>query len=291
MREDFETTPPDASPCTLRQLSTYVEIAARAEPVRALLAERGLRLHPASQLSKIMREAQRVSEDFSAGRPLHKPRGLLHLAHASRITAAILQVGRQAGALECLRRMTSGLIDPSERERSAAKDAFWEIDLAARLQRMGLDVQMGEPDLVITIDGEHYPVACKNIYSETGVKDQMRRGVKQLERFGAPGLVAFSIDELTPAASVFVAPNEATARASLTHLNLAFIQRHRENLQRFVVEGRCHGVMVNVCVVTDLEATSQRLNTQSETTVWTLSGDHAPKSSAFATFRKIIADG
>lgn len=160
----------------IEDVSTYDEISAKGKAVRDLLIDLGIRLHRDSELAKLLREADRVAIDFAEERTLHAIEGLLRTAHVNRLASAILAVGHQPAARECLSRMTSGTLDPSERSTSSGKDALWEIELAAKLQLQGLPASLAEPDLVLDLDGERYPIACKKVYSETGVGAQMRKG-------------------------------------------------------------------------------------------------------------------
>src|SRR5690606_16882739 len=110
-----------------------------------------------------------------------------------------------------------------------------------------------DPDLVINLACERYPVACKKIHSERGVEAQMRKGVQQLARFGAPGLVAFNADDLTPANSIFVSRDTRTAGDHLADLNRDFVDRNQRVLERYVADGRCHGILVTTSIVADLQ--------------------------------------
>lgn len=145
---------------------------------------------------------------------------------------------------------------------------------------------MTRSPLVITIGSERYPVACKKVHSERGVEAQMRKGVKQLAAFGAPGLVAFDVSDLTPANSIFVSTDTRTAGDQLADINRDFVARNQRKLDRFVADGRCHGVLVTTSVVADLAASAPGLNNFSQTTIWTLSPPHQPTS---PTFHAIVA--
>jgi len=266
----------------LKQISTYDEIAAKGQSVRRLLSDLRIALHRDSALSTLLRDADRIANDFMSAKKAQSALEVTRLAHANRVATAILAVGRDPGAQDCLRRMTGGTMDLSQRTTSAGKDALWEIELAEKFATLGLGVELTEPDIVLRVGGQPYPVACKKIYSERGVEAQMRKGAKQLERYGSPGLVAFNIDDLTPASSIFVSDNSRLAGDSLAMLNRSFVDRHRPVLERFVADGRCHGVLVTTNVVADLTLTAPRINNFSQTTVWTLSAPHDPKSNTFA---------
>lgn len=194
------------------------------------------------------------------------------LAHALRVASAILGVGRDPGAHECLRRMTSGEMDLAARTTSQGKDALWELELTDQLQRRGFAVRLAEPDIVLEHEGGDYALAAKRVYSERGVKAQMRKGVQQIERAGSPGLVAFNIDEQTPPGTVLESTDPRAAGDFLAGLNRKFIDRHVHEFAEFVARNRCHGVMVTTNVVADLKRSTPRIVTYSETTIWTLGG-------------------
>lgn len=261
--------------------STYDEIAALSQQVLDLLTQEKINLHRNSALGVLLREAKRQAATYSANEPLEDFAGLVRTAHANRVASAILGLGREPGARECLRRVASGTLDLSDRTTSHSKDALWEIELAYLFKRNRFKVEIAEPDLVINVSGERYPVACKKIYSEKGVEAQMRKGVKQLTKFGVPGLVAFNIDDLTPEHSIFISIDARVAGDHLANMNRDFIDRHRRVFDRYVADGRCHGVLVTTNVVADLQKAQQRLNTYAQTTIWTLSMPHTPKSQAF----------
>lgn len=287
LRERLSMAPLDRGP-DVTEVSTYDQIEERAYRVQALLVRLGIPLHRDSDLSTLLRGVARVAKDFREGSPQHEAEALVKAAEANRIASAILEVGEEPAARECLRRMTSGPMNNSVRGAAPGKDAFWEIELTAYLRSKGLAASLAEPDVVVEVFGERYPLACKKIHSEKGVETQVRRGVQQLERFGALGLVALSIDQLTPPSSIFVSTDTRTAGDHLAAINRDFIERNRPRLERFVSDRRCHGLLVMNNVVADLQENSPRLNSMSGTTIWTLSGPYHPTSPSFAEIVRVL---
>jgi hypothetical protein len=268
---------------SLRDVTTYEAIADRCARVRAVLSERGVRLHRDSELAKLLRGAEQVARKFSDAAGGTSAEEAMRIAHADRIALAVLDVGEKDDAHECLRRMCSGPMDLAARGVSPGKDALWEVDLAAMLRRQGIACRMAEPpDLVLTLAGQPYPVACKAVHSEKGVEAQVRKGVKQLQAFGRPGVVALNIDETTPANSLYISPNAAAAGDGLAELNRRFLERHARRWHDYVRDGRLHAVTVTVNVVADLTESAPRINRYSQTAVWTLAPPHAPDSAQFS---------
>lgn len=273
----------------LKLVSTYDEIADRARAAREKYTDLGIPLHSASELARLLAEADRVAADFREDRPLHSDRALVRVAHANRVASSILEVCDDVGSHECLRRMASGEMDLSGRARSQAKDALWEVELAARLKTLGLSPRFLEPDLVLTIDGQDYGVACKNINSEAAVELAMRKGVQQIEASRRKGIVAMNIESLTPADSILVSGNERLAGMHLATLNRAFIDRNEPQLHRYLRTRRCDAVLVTTSVVAVLESDAPRLNAYSQATLWHLP-DPAPTSPAFLGLKRHLSN-
>ena len=253
----------------IEEVASDEQVIHRCHEVRELLASRNIRLHRDSELSKLLRDADQVARSSLDKQPSRRTRQLVRAAYANRVASAIVSVGKDEAAWACLKRMSRHSIDPLKRTRSQAKDAVWEIELAAVLRRLGLTSNLAEPDLVIDVAGESYPIACKKVYSEKGVEARMRSGISQLEAFGAPGLVAFNLDDLAQEDSFFVSQDPRSAGDNLAALNRQFVDRHAHRLSRFVLDGRCHGVLVTTSVVVDFKHVMPGVSTYSQSTIWT----------------------
>ena len=267
------------------QTWTYDEIAAKAESVRSLLAERGIKLNDASALGIVLREADRLAAEWSSGQSAGGLRRLINAAHANRITEAILATPDDSGAIECIKRMTKSGMDLSLREVSQGKDALWEIDLAASMKRKGIAVSHVEPDLVANFGFGPCPIACKKVYSETNFEVQMRKGAQQVAKAGGAGLVAVNLDDLVPEDALLQSATQSSASDFLATFNHAFIDRHRPKMQRFIVDKRCIGVLVSTTTLADIVQSSTRFNTHTQTTLWTLSSLESEQADRISKIR------
>lgn len=261
------TAPPRDPP---DQTWTYQEIADKAPLLREAIAAMGIRLHRDSALAKLLREAETLARDWEAGRTDGGFRRLIHAAHANRIVDAIRTAQVDPGALECVRRMCAGAMDLSGREPSRGKDALWELDIASFLKRRDIPTEHHEPDLTADFGFGPYPIACKKIYSEKGLEGQVRKGARQLERYGSPGMIAVNLDDLVPDDHLLRSPSMADASDFLARHNLAVIERNRARLQRFIADGRCDCIIFSTTVLADIEGSSTRFNTHTQTTLWSL---------------------
>lgn len=234
--------------------------------VRGVFDQRGLRLHRDSALSVLLRYAEDRAPFPEEG---VGAQDMLRLGHVHRVAAAILAVGLDEAALESLRRMSSGPLDLGSAGISAGRDALWELQLVSSLRRHGLHALLEEPDVVVYAVNGRYPIACKNVYSDSNVQSQMKKGAQQLARFGQPGLVAFNYEPLLMENAIFRASNSRTAGDALAALNRRFLDRHTRHIARYANRGHCHGAMATVCVVADLPEESPRFVTYSQTTIMT----------------------
>jgi hypothetical protein len=253
------------------QTWTYDEIAAKADSVRSLLTKRGIKLNDASALGIVLREADRLAADWSHGRSTGGVRRLINAAHANRICEAILAAQDDVGALECIKRMAKSGLDLSRREISQGKDALWEIELASSLKRRGIEVSHEEPDLVAAFGFGPCPIACKKVYSEKNFEVQISKGAQQVANTGVAGLVAVNLDDLVPDDALLQSATKASAAEFLNTFNRAFINRHQTKIQRFIKDKRCIGFLISTTTLVDIVDSSPRLNTNTQTMLWTLS--------------------
>jgi hypothetical protein len=271
------------------QTWTYEEIAVKARSLRAAVGELGLQMHRDSALSLLLREAEALARDWKEGRRDGGIKRLMHAAHANRVADAIESARFDVGALECIRRMCSNNMDLSGRVPSRGKDALWELDLAWFLKRRGVTVKHSDPpDLVADFGFGHYPIACKKVYSERGIESQVRQGAKQLERHGSAGLVAINFDDLTPPDALLRSATQAEASEYLARFNHEVIDRNQARLQRFVVDGRCDGVLVSTTSLADIAGSKVRFNTHTQTTLWTLSSRGAVQAERWSRIRTAL---
>ena len=270
------------------QTWTYQQVAEKAAATREAIAGLTIRMHRDCALAQLLREAEALARDWEAGKSNESwLKQLLAAAHSNRISDAIAACLTDSGAHECIRRMCSNGMDISGRDRSTGKDALWEIDLARLLKRKSIStIHKDPPDLIADFGFGPYPIACKKVYSERGIESQVRSGAKQLQRYGRPGLVAINLDDLAPANALMQSQNQVGASDFIAKLNKEIIDRHKARLQRFIVDGRCDGILVSTTTLADIVDSTTRFNTHTQTTLWTLDSIGAEQRERIALIQK-----
>lgn len=272
------------------QTWTYQQVAEKAAATRTAIAGLAIKMHRDCALSQLLEEAEALARDWEAGRSDENwLMQLMAAAHSNRISDAIVACLSDAGAIECIRRMCSNGMDISGRDPSSGKDALWELDLASFLKRRGISTtHQDPPDLIADFGFGPYPIACKKVYSERGIESQVRKGAKQLERHGSPGLVAINFDDLAPANALLRSQSQISASDFLAKLNHDAIDRNQARLQRFIVDGRCDGLLVSTTALADIVDSTTRFNTYTQTTLWTLSSIEKEQHDRIAQIRAAL---
>lgn len=257
------------------RVATYAEVAALVGRARQALCDKGMPAKPNSAVGSLFAKADRLDREWTEGMASKDIEMVMASDEAARIAEALLEAIKHPEAREAIRRITKSDMRLSTRQPSQGKDALWELGLMFLLRGQGVNAIFKDPpDLEITFPGllGAYGIACKKVYSEDSVDGQFSKGLKQLAPYRGAGLVAFNLDDLTPARSILQAPNRQHASDHLHRLNMAFTERHRMRFQEAVMAGRCDGVWISSCVHADLTGTSPRFNRVTESTLWTVSG-------------------
>jgi len=226
-----------------------------------------------SALGSLFQKARLLNEQWQAQTDEQDILTLMQADDALRIAEAVEEVLADPRAAEPIRRITKSDMHLTTRQPSQGKDALWELDLLAFPRRRGVPARIQEPpDLAVTLPGllGDYGFACKKVYSEDSVASQLRKGCQQLRTMGSPGVVAFNLDDITPARSVLVQPNRQTAGDGLQSLNIEFMRRHQLDFQVAVMAGKCDGVLLATTTQADIQAMSPRFNRVTEVTLWTV---------------------
>ncbi|WP_423193149.1 hypothetical protein [Cupriavidus sp. H18C2] len=261
----------DHASASRESVSSYAEVAQRAQTCRSILATKGIKLHNASALGQLFRNAERVAEAWATGSRDGDIRQVLNAAHADRISQSIILLQDELQILEPLKRIAGSDMNLSLRNLSQGKDALWELNLLAFLRQRQVQANLIDPpDIVAELGFGPYGIACKKVYSERGVEAQMRKGAKRLLPFQGHGLIALNLDDLAPSETLLRCESKETASAYLHQFNLDFVERHRRVLQRFVMDGKCDGILVSTTTPSDIEHSETRLNTFTQTALWTL---------------------
>jgi len=250
-----------------------------------------MKCKPNSALGSLFQKAQVLNEQWEAQTSGDDILTLMQADEAVRIAQAVEAVLDEPEAKEAIRRITKSDMNLSTRQPSQGKDALWELDLYLFLRQRKVPVRLREPpDLAVTLPsllGE-YGLACKKVYSEDSVKKQLQKGCRQLHAMGAPGVVAFNLDDITPQRSILVRHSRVATNDFLYARNIAFIERHRFVLQEAVMSGSCDAILLATAAQADIEGMSPRFNRVTEFTLWTVNEAAAGAHIRIEALRRLI---
>ena len=126
----------------------------------------------------------------------------LSAAHRTAWEMSVIAYGRYVAsrganpfALDRMQRMMGGAILPDVTD-TQARDAQFEMFVAAALRLGGADVRSAEPDLTFLLGPERVGIAAKRVssLSERQLSKHIRKAADQIHRSGRRGFVALNLD-------------------------------------------------------------------------------------------------
>lgn len=227
---------------------TYLDLKSRALELNRLYADSDIFLNPLSDLFKLISAAIELSDSWLSGssKTTEEIAKLLYKSnYLDRIIPVALSLRGDPRCAYYLEKLSSGSLDPLTRVESPARNALWELELWGSLKSRSLSARLAEPDVVVEMKSGPIGFACKKIYSERGVHKVVQIGVRQIEAEGMVGIIAMNIDEIFPAHSVMKAPSVSALSRRVSDLNLEFMGRHEQTLEKYIRPGRVAGVMAS----------------------------------------------
>lgn len=115
---------------------------------------------------------------------------------AHRLTEAVVILKDQNKLKSRLKQVLGGTLT-QDFEPDAAKDYFYELEMAALWKECGFVVELAEPDVVVSGNGLSAPlgVACKYPSGLGSLHEHISKGYKQITKHGYEGLVAIGLDQ------------------------------------------------------------------------------------------------
>jgi hypothetical protein len=154
-----------------------------------------------------------------------------------------------------LSRALCGPISPLDEQpkTNEARNAMFELSLAADWKNGGADVKLGEPDIHISFGGTEFLVECKRPFYAQSVRQNIRNAAQQLETtLASPGheesfgVIAVSLNRVfSPGNRVCCAP-EAEGRATINSALLELIERNRDAWKFTRFRGRIVAVTLHL---------------------------------------------
>jgi hypothetical protein len=191
------------------QVAGFDEVLNRLAPLDPWLTSLGVpiksdRWHEAVKAVKLAKDRRTVIDGGGQFRAMDE------YAHASSLFDAIeiIQIleAFYADATQSLRekvmRASRGCFVPAEEkiENSSARNAMFELALASRWKSLGLQVELGEPDIQLHIGNTRFLVECKRPFEMRSVpsniedaNSQLGRELDKPENAEAFGMIAISL--------------------------------------------------------------------------------------------------
>ncbi len=76
---------------------------------------------------------------------------------------------------------------------SPGRDAQSELYIAAVCKNAGMNATLGEPDVIVDLNGQQYGLAVKRLKSESKIKKRFKDAANQIEKSGLPGFIVLDI--------------------------------------------------------------------------------------------------
>ncbi|UUZ71253.1 hypothetical protein LP415_19285 [Polaromonas sp. P1(28)-8] len=252
-----EQNPPSAmsSPSSPLLLSTkFADALTKVERVINALKEEGIECGPSSSLGSLFAKLRHLNNQHARDPAGYDLKRFFTSIEALWIAESLEMAIGEPGSREPIRRIVGSDMSLSGRQLSQGKDALWELDLYRRLKLGGAKVRLDEPDLVIELGNGlgSYGVACKKVYSESGVVDAFEYGCRQLKGQGLPGVVAFNLDDLMEEKALLHAPTSEALHRELVRRGQKFLTRHAAAFQKMIEREQCDGVLISISMVSEV---------------------------------------
>lgn len=248
-------------------IDTYETIAAKTQEVRAIFHSRSIVIRSGSALDQLLKQADKLSKAWIEQKS-PTPQVIFETAHVYRLADAITRNAEDPGVQQIFMRMARSVMQPYDRTASQGKDALWEVALLSDLKSNGLSAKAAEPDILVDVCGHQYPIACKKIWSESNVENQIRKASKQLAPFTNGGVIALNLDDLTPTGKYLRQSNKNGALATLSQFNIDFINRHEKIIKNSVSSGKCDGFYISTSCVVVLDGAEEPPYIATQSNLW-----------------------
>jgi hypothetical protein len=246
---------------------TFEQLADLAKNVRALFTNRNICIKPLSTLGRLLQHVDSIAAQWASGLG-QDVTAMIDAITAMRVTEAILSAQGECMADTCYRRIAKKDVDLFSPEPSQGKDALWELQLLQILKSRGMNATLAEPDIMATVGSFEIPVACKKIYSEKNLENQLRSAGTQLAKFNAGGIAALNLDAQVPKDHLIVSTSSVSASSTLVKVAYDFLGKHQTLIRRLISDGKFDAVLVSVSCPMDNRMLRPRFNVGTETLLW-----------------------
>lgn len=246
--------PASSLPSPLLIRTKFTDALTKVERVIDALKTQGIECSSSSSLGSLFAKLRHLNKQYARDPSGYKQRTFLASIEALWIAEALEIAIGEPGSREAIHRIVTSNMSLSERQDSHGKNALWELDLYRRLKLGGATVWLDEPDLVLELGNGlgKFGVACKKVYSESGVRDALEDGCGQLRKQGLPGAVAFNLDDLMEEKVRLRAPTTEALHKVLVSRGKKFVTDHGAVLKKMIDRQQCDGVLISISIVSEV---------------------------------------
>ncbi len=159
----------------------------------AIAEERGLRLNPTSRIPAYVRTIEELlalrTEQMSTADAARFLTALREGWVLGDTVGQLVQAPELAGWLGIFEKVAKGSYSSTSASDDTARNFQAELYAASLVRKVGLSVDLAEPDLMARFDGRRVAVAVKRPQTEAGAVRKLQDGVRQLRECGVPGIV------------------------------------------------------------------------------------------------------
>src|SRR5258708_59137 len=206
----------------------------------------------------MVRRAKEQREHIDHGRQLQPIEnylpGLFEALEIHKIIRAFSNDRSQA-LREKLSRALCGPISPLDEQpkNSEARNAMFELSLAADWKNGGADVKLGEPDIHVSFGDTKFLVECKRPFYAHSVRANIENAAHQLETtLTAPGqedsfgVIAVSLNRVFSAGNRVCCAPEAEGRTTITNALLELVEQNKSAWKFTRFRGRIVAVTLHL---------------------------------------------
>jgi len=271
-----------------RQEVRFSALAAKASKIRGLYATAGIKIHPKSGMGYLLSSAELAISTNSKDLTNLQYWDVLNL---ERVSKALLPIADHEKVEHYLKKLKQDDLNFFLRNRSIAKDSLFELEVYRSLLALGAEVELDEPDVVLSTEAGEIGFACKKTYSVGGVESVLSKAVHQIETSSSKfGVVAFNIDHLIPEETFVRAKSYDSAANLITGFCREFLAKRSNIFQRYFNGSRIVGVVAVCSVIVETIEIDKSTSNFQQWWFWTSPNIGSESSSAARLIRDTLGN-
>jgi hypothetical protein len=261
------------SDTSVRSKTNFLEIKNRATQIEDIYEIANIKLPQNSSIGVLIKTAKDLSDNWLLGNKNDLNYHMVFLSmNLDRLADALILLNNEPEKHTYLKELLSGSLDFFKREKSHAKDVFWELEVWEKIRKRLDSVYSQEPpDIVVDYEDSHIGISCKKLYSEKHVQNVLSQAVSQIEKEFEFGIVAINIDDLLPPDVVLKMESSDAVTERLNQINTEFINRHVRHFSKYLSASRIISVIVSTSIIADVPTEKPQFRNTYQWTVWTIS--------------------